>query len=230
MSRRDSATEDISALLRIMTPSVSGGRRLMLIGAEANVGTSALARRLAIEVGEAFSRPTWLYDLDLVANGQFAAASSIAPLTPGKALDASLSQPAFWRLVSSTGHPIAPPSRHMLTLHQMGESRAFVARFRSDLLPAGSRIQVQPQGDYWKAASSAAGGIIVDSPSLDRSRAGLAVANQMDAVAIVISGRHGEPASAMALRNELEQRGAPLVGLVLTQASAEARLAAKWLG
>jgi hypothetical protein len=228
MVRADSNAEDIAALLRLLVPGAAGARRVMLIGAEPGVGCSAFARRLAVEAGVAFDRPAWLYDLDLVDNPQFAFARGAPALAPGPAIDADLGQPPFWRLVAADRSTLAAPGRPMLTLHRMGESQAHVSRFRSDRLAAGCRIQIHPNEAYWRAAAQAAGVVLVDAPALDRSRAGLAVASQMDQVVIVVSGRTGSPPPALALRAELEERGARIAGVVLCGATRAAQMAARW--
>jgi Mrp family chromosome partitioning ATPase len=193
-------------------PSSEGGRCVMFISAGADEGASRMARDFALLVEQTSRRGALLLDLDMKADGQarhFAGGEE--PL--GSAKDARFGGVSLVRLLDAKNCPL-PNGDKALCVRQVGGKRLFVSQLR--LPETAARIQVASGPDYWRAARSMLGHIVVDAPSLARSEAGLSIARHMDGVVLVVSGTHGAAAAAVEAKAALERQGASIMGLVYT--------------
>jgi hypothetical protein len=221
------------ALERI--PSRGGGRSVMIMGARQGEGVSSVAASLAMLLSARSSRSTWLVDLNLMSNGQFNAFQKREfgrAGTPGRALDASLNQPPFYNVVpqlrTSNGQPKGQAK--LLGAHQIENTKLFVTRFRSEYVKPGQKVQLRPNGEYWTALRRVSDWAVLDAPSIDVSRAGLAICRHVDAVVCVIKADKTRVDEINVLRDEIETHGGTCAGIVMNELKADARLADRFSG
>ena len=215
------------ASARLTSPS--GSRAVMFIAARSGEGTTSMAASFALLASKRSRRTAWLVDLDLRRNGVFKGfQSGFARRVgkPGRAYDAGLATDQIYAVSPQTatqgGQPAGPEK--LLTAHQIEGERLMITRFRNDRLRPGQRVRVRSQPRWWRALRKAADWIIVDSPALERSGAGLAVASQMDGVVIVVRADHTSAEDLVALKREIEAHGGTIIGVVVNAIRADARL------
>lgn len=197
-------------------PSTEGGRSVLFVSARSGEGTSDVAAAFCEHVAGRAQRPIMLYDLDLAANPQFEAyRSDPRGLKIGPGLDMTFGATPFWRIV---GRPDAPQLAAIYRAHRLEPSRLFVTRFAYDDLRPGDRVEVVSAPDYWTAVRQRVEIAVLDAPSLERSRAALALARDVDAVVLVVEADARNPAEAIAAREAIEARGANVIGVVLSRA------------
>jgi hypothetical protein len=201
------------------TPAPSGGRAILFASARSSQGCSRIARAFAEAAAKGAPRGVWLVDLDFEGNGQFAHYDEPrSSLTPGAAGDAGFGAIPFWRVAPAQDGDAPQGAGDRLTAHRLGQSRLFVSRFQAADLPAQARLQVGPQPAYWAAAKAALDLIVVDAPALERSRAGLAVAGDMDGVVLVADAQEADALDLGLTRDAIESRGGRCLGLALSNA------------
>lgn len=203
---------------------IAGGRgsAVMFVSARTGTGTSLVARAFAQLCAARAPRSAWLLDLDLFGNGQLrflaAAAGAADPATglpagwPGP-YDMTFAVAPFWRAT-----PRGPDGSHgegAVVAWRVGGSKLFVSGYRPEALAPGQTLQVAPAPGYWSTLAAAIDVTVVDAPALERSRAALALAADMDAVILVVDGADGDPADVMEMRDELLGRGATILGAVV---------------
>ncbi len=197
-------------------PSSEGGRTVLFMSARSGEGTSDVAAAFCEHVAGRSQRPIMLYDLDLAANAQFEAyRNDPRGLKVGPALDMTFGADPFWRIV---GRPDAPDPAAIYKAHRLEPSRLFVSRFAYDDLRSGERVEVVSAPGYWAAVRQRVEIAVLDAPSLERSRAGLALARDVDAVVLVVEADARNPAEAIAAREAVEARGGHVLGVVLSRA------------
>lgn len=207
----------------LKTRPVDGRGRVLLFTAPAEgLGASLVAREFARIAARRLPRGVWLYDLDFSANPQyraFAAPDSIRRSgAPGKALNASLGQPPFWK---ANGDDIG----HAVTLHRIGESRLFVSRFNPEAMPATKSLTVRSASDYWNAVRKTVDLAIIDAPSPQRSKAGLAFYGEADGVVFITDGRRESSQQAARMAGEVDQRGGLPAGVIVNRLPSRPRAA-----
>ena len=201
------------------TPAPSGGRAILFATARSGQGCSRIARAFAEAAAKGARRGVWLVDLDFYGNGQFAHYDEPwSGMNPGAAGDARFGATPFWRVAPAQDGGAPQGAGDRLTAHRLGQSRLFASRFHADDLPAEARVQVGPQPAYWAAARAALDLIVVDAPSFERSRAGLAVAGDMDGVVLVADAQEAGAYDLGLTRDAIEARGGLCLGLVLSNA------------
>jgi Mrp family chromosome partitioning ATPase len=192
----------------------AGGRgaAVMFVSARSLTGTSMVARAFAQLSAARAPRSAWLVDLDLFANGQMRALGAESAAWPGP-YDMTFGQPPFWRATPRA--PDGSQGEGAIVGWRVGASKLFVSAFRAEALSPGQTLQVAPAPDYWRTVAGIVDVSVVDAPALERSRAALALASDMDAVVLVVDGRAGDPADVMDMRDELLGRGATILGAVV---------------
>lgn len=197
-------------------PSTEGGRSVLFVSARSGEGTSDVAAAFCEHVAGRAQRPIMLYDLDLAANPQFEAyRQDPRGLKVGPGLDMTFGETPFWRIVGPAGG--AQPDA-IYRAHRLEPSRLFVTRFAYDDLRPGERVEVVSAPAYWAAVRQRVEIAVLDAPSLERSRAALALARDVDAVVLVVEADARSPAEAIAAREAIEARGANVIGVVLSRA------------
>lgn len=197
------------------------GRIVLLMGAAPGVGCSTMARALALLAARKASRGVWLIDLDFWGNVQAAAftAASKSVGALGDPRDGRLNGQAFWRLGSQTGE--IPP--RLLTYRQVGERPLFVSRFASEGLSQSEDIQIAAAPAYWSQARAMTDLIVIDSPCLTASRAGLILCGQADVSLMVVSPDLSLASDALVTRDEIQARGGRMAGLIFNRARSSAQ-------
>ncbi len=167
----------------------------------------------------------WLIDLDLMAPGQHAAVAA----EPGRY--GVLGRPAIASPDGSSFFTVQPPGRdrqgrvapdaNYFSGQNAGGSKLWVTRFRRERLTGGQAPHLQPSEDYWNAMRKHAELVVVDSPSADRSQAGLAMAHLMDMTVLVVAADGPDTRAPAALRDAIEQAGGRCAGLVFNRGQIE---------
>jgi len=218
---------------RITAPS--GSRAIMFIASRSGEGTSSMAASFSLLASKRARRTAWLVDLDLRNNAAFKGfqsgfARDVGKL--GRAYDASLGTHQIYavspKTVSRSGE--RAQQEKLLTAHQIENERLMVTRFRNDRLRPAQRVHVQTQPAWWNKLRRAADWIVVDSPAIERSGAGLAVASQMDGVVLVVRADDTSAEDLTALRREVDVHGGNVIGVAMNGVRADARLADRMSG
>lgn len=189
---------------------------MLFVSARSGEGTSDVAAAFCEHVAGRAQRPIMLFDLDLAANPQFEAyRHDPRGLRVGPGLDMTFGESPFWRIV---GRADASQPNAIYRVHRLEPSRLFVSRFAYEDLRPGERVEVVSAPAYWAAVRQRVEIAVLDAPSLERSRAALALARDVDAVVLVVEADARSPAEAIAAREAIEARGANVIGVVLSRA------------
>ena len=78
-----------------------------------------------------------------------------------------------------------------------------------------------PSGAYWESLRRRADLIVVDSPSPDRSQAGLAIARFMDRTVMVVAADEASVQAPADLRDAIAAAGGSVSGVFLNRATVE---------
>jgi Mrp family chromosome partitioning ATPase len=203
----------LSGLARALAPKASGaGRCVLLMSACRSEGVSQIARSLAEATAQRAQRAVLLIDLDLLRDGQYRHYEQ-ASREGGPGLGAGVSG-ALGRRVFFSPAQAAPA----FSLHRVGSSRLLVSHWQGSRWKSGGALSVQSDPSYWTCARKAADCVVIDAPSLERSRVGLVLAKAMDAVVIVTSARTGLASETQTLQAELAAMNAPLAGIIYADA------------
>jgi Mrp family chromosome partitioning ATPase len=208
-----------------------GARVLQFIGLHEGEGTTSAAASFALLAAAHVRRTAWLVDLDLRRNPAFEGfqARSFAKLgAPGAAYDAGLACEPIYDIT-----PAAEPAGQagkLLNAHRVGRSRLLVTRFRTEKLRPGQRIRLTERVEWWMALREATDWVVVDSPALERSRAGLATVKHADAVVIVVHAELSEARDIERVRREVESAGGQVLGVVMNATRSDARLVDRMFG
>jgi Mrp family chromosome partitioning ATPase len=206
-------------------PAAGRARVVQLIAARRREGTSTVARELAFHAAKRAPKGVWLVDLDLLGGTQHAAlqadAARYGPL--GEPTAASPDGSAFFTIQpparGADGHPV--PDARYLAAHRVGQARWWATRFRHEALRSGQAVHVMATPDYWHSLRRFSDLIIVDSPSPERSQAGLTVAPHMDQTVLVVAADEPDVAAPARLRDEITAAGGNVSGLFFNRATVE---------
>lgn len=186
-----------------------------------------LARMAAKACAPRATRAVMLVDLDLLRDSQYrwfaAAKTQMRPPVDGR-----LKGAAFFRALDEDGREL-PDETSRLQLVQMGNERLYVTHFNTQDFEPRTRLQIMNSPQYWDGAREGCDLCVVDAPALSRSRVGLTVSGMMDGVVIVASAERGSADATLALKEELELRGAPILGAIYTDADPSAARMERWL-
>ncbi|MDC7684707.1 transcriptional regulator [Asticcacaulis sp. BYS171W] len=208
-------------------PQSERGRALMFVSSYAGEGVSTVAREYARIDAAYAKRPVWLIDADLRRQGQLDAVleepARFGP--PGPVSAATPDGSVFFALSpkgkDAEGNPV-PDSKYLIA-RPFFDKRLWVTRLRDHLLMPGQRVKLFEQSSYWQSLRQHAQSIIVDVPSAERANAAVQLAPLMDGVIIVISEGEGEINARLALKDEIEQAGGRILGMVYNKARSVAR-------
>ena len=203
---------------------VDGGRIVMFIAARQGDGTSSLAVSSALDAATRVQRPAWLIDLDVAGNRLFNA-FAVGDLSHkyggvGRPYSACLRERPFVSIRTEDG-PVEVDPR-AFTAHQVGDTKLMVTHFDTNSLKSRQSLQVAAEPAYWAAVRRATDWTVVDAPALETSSAGLAVAAQMDNCIIVASADDTPPDDVADLRDQLEDHGARVTGVVMNRVQRDA--------
>ncbi|MEL7454792.1 MAG: hypothetical protein AAGJ50_15635, partial [Pseudomonadota bacterium] len=193
-------------------------------------GTTSVAASFALMTAARSRRSTWLVELDLCSGAVFdgfEAGFAADVGRPGRAYDASLGLPPIYDILG----PATPERKvrtKLLAVHQISGTRLLATRFRTHLLGPRERVRLSTRPDWWAHLRRSADWIIADAPCLARSGAGLAVAAQMDGVVLVVQSDRTPPEAIVSLREEVEDHGGHVLGIVMTGTGGDARLVGRF--
>ena len=216
-------TKEMADLMSALgRPQGTTGRALMFVGAYTGEGVSTVAREYARCEAAFAKKPVWLVDADLRQQVQMIAVGQdqrrFGP--PGPLSQASPDGSAFFVLKphGRDGQGNEIPDSKYLTARPFLDSRLWVTRFRQQNLAPGQRVKLDPETTYWNALRRHAQTIVVDVPAADRSTVALQLAPHMDGIIMVVSESAGDVQGRINLKNDLQQVGGKLVGIVYNQA------------
>lgn len=198
---------------------------LQLIAARQGEGTSTVARELALQVANRTGKRVWLVDLDLLGATQFGAISEGEERygALGEAAAASPDGSAFFTIQpparNAKGEPW--PDARYLVAYRVGGAKWWVTRFRSEALVGRQTVHIRPTADYWNALRRFADVVIVDSPSADRSQAGIAVSPFMDQTVLVVAADEKDVSAPARLRDTIGATGGAVSGLFFNRGVVE---------
>ena len=213
------------------SPGAGRTRVIQVVAARRGEGVSTVARELAQYACRRAMRSVWLVDLDILSGAQYSAISAEADRygVLGPAASASPDGSMFFTLrppaVGYDGAKISDAK--YLSAHQVGDARWWVTRFRMEGLRQGQNLHVLPDAGYWTTLRKHVDLIIVDCPSIDRSKAALTLAKNMDQTVIVVAADEPDIRPPSALRDALTEAGASLAGLFFNRAGGSSRRAAR---
>ncbi|MGN6207603.1 transcriptional regulator [Asticcacaulis sp.] len=198
-------------------PQSASGRALMFVSACGGEGVSTVAREYARCEAAFAKRPVWLVDADLAQQGQMRALTEdperFGP--PGALSQATPDGSVFFT--------VTPPGRetdaHYLVARPFLGRRRWVTRFRHKNLAPDQKARILDRSTYWKALRQHAQTIVVDAPSVARSAIALQLAPLMDGVIMVVSEGEGDIQARIDLKNDIEQVGGRVLGMVYNNAS-----------
>lgn len=186
----------------------------MFVGARRSDGVSECARAFAQLSAARASRPVWLLDLDLFKGGQFSALGGDEGGWSGP-YDMTFGQAPFWRALPRSAD--GRMGEGIVVSYRSPDGRLFVSRARREALLQGQSLRVSAAPDYWRAVRNSVEMTIVDAPPLESSRAGLAIAADMDGVVLVVDTERGDARDAVEMRDEVLSRGARCLGVVVVK-------------
>lgn len=206
-------------------PAAGRARVVQVIAARRGEGTSTIARELAFHAAKRSSKGVWLVDLDLLGGSQHdvlaAGATRYGPLSAPAS--ASPDGSAFFTIqppIRGADGSIVPDSRY-LAAHRVGKARWWVTRFRREALRGRQTVHMLPTGDYWQALRRFADVVIVDSPSPERSQAGLTVAPFMDQTLLLVAADEPDVQAPARLRDAIGAAGGDVSGLFFNRGVVE---------
>jgi hypothetical protein len=207
---------DLSGVFSALKAAPSQGRVVMFISALPGEGVSPLVRQALRE---------WpahcAVDLDLRRNNL--ARSFVAEgAALGPPIRAGFNAPVLFEAVDPKRR-VLPLERPIFAFHQVSGMKFSLGAFHPNNLPADAQVRVCETPHFWRATRELGIAMLVDAPSLARSKVGLVVAKHMDGVVLVVGDDEGAAPAAIAAKDMLTAAGAKLLGLVYAQSSAPAR-------
>lgn len=192
----------------------SRARAVMVLSGKENEGGAGLARALAEACASRARRAALLVDLDVAADRHFAHYAQ-----EGEALSdfrSGVFDGATFFKVGAGAHETDVTDRFLVG--RVGRRRLYVSHFERAGLGENLRFRLTLKPDYWRAARLRADYVIVDAPAREACAAGIEIAPMLDGVVLAVSGAHGSAAASVALKAELQSRGARVLGFVYTDA------------
>ena len=220
--------EDLESTWRPATRVLAArdcGRVIMFVSPTSGAGTTSVAASFACIAARRSEKQAWLVDLDLQRNQVFRGfekrfARDIG--RPGRAYDASLRQDPIYEVLPGLADV---KQNKLLTAHDIDGLPLLITRFRNERLSGGQKASVKTSRGWWSALRKISDWVIVDAPALDRSSAAFSVMDEADAVVLVIEADVTRPADVLFARRDIQARGGHVIGAVMNQIGAVARLA-----
>ena len=186
-------------------------RLIQFVAARGGEGVSSVARAFALFAARRANRSVWLIDLDLMANGQFAAVA------------ASPDDSMFFTVRPAQNGPnstVVSDARY-LAAHGLKGARFWVTRLRSEALAPRQFPYIVPDGRYWQVMRNHADLIVVDCPAANRSQVALITAPFMDQTVLVVAANEPEVRPPLLLRDAISVAGGHCAGVFLNKTNAE---------
>lgn len=184
--------------------------RVQFVAANAGDGTSSIARDFALVAAMRAHDRVLLLDLASPLNDQFSHATERGIVGgPAAIPDAELGLP-----VEGPPGEQGGTAHTWLRFHRVRNSSLFITERRTEASPSE-----EPPGmaQFWDKMRGEFELVVVDSPALSESFDPAMVANQMDAVILVINAETTRAPVARNLRDRLMEVGGPVIGVVLNR-------------
>lgn len=201
-----------SVWLALMNIAKGDGASIMFISPNQGAGTSFASQNFAKLSQSRATKAVWLLDLDFFANKQLENFKRSGAKFTGP-FDMSFGIRPFWRLLPNSQDV---DLRSIIIGMRVDNSKLFISKFRSEKLKSGQNIQIGPAPKYWQNLKEHIELTIIDAPSTDISRAGLVIAQDIDAIVIVVNEQTDFDQTAI-LRDEIIARGGNIIGLVVVE-------------
>lgn len=210
-------------------PQTVRGRALMFVSAHSGEGVSTVAREYARCEAAFAKRPVWLIDADFKQQSQMNEIGHdpdrFGP--PGELSQATPDGTVFFKMTPSgrdmNGTVVA--DEKFLVARPFLDKKLWVTRFRNQGLSPGQTARLLDQTTYWRSLRQHAQTIVVDVPAMDRGTAALQLATHMDGIILVVSEDNGDVQARIDLKNDLEQVGGKIIGMVYNRARRIAKAA-----
>jgi Mrp family chromosome partitioning ATPase len=217
-------TDEMADLLAALgPPKVRPGRVYMFVSAYEGEGTSSFAREFALCDAALAPKPVWLVDADLGNQTQLKSMleqpKRFGP--PGPVTRASPDQNVFFSIT-----PKARSAKGVIMDHSYLVARPFltnrlwVTRFRTKYLLADQKVRAVADGTYWHRLRRYSQTVVIDVACVQRSAMAFALAPHIDGIIMVVSEDRGDVETRQRLKEELEQAGGRVLGLVYNRVSA----------
>ncbi|HYD65701.1 hypothetical protein [Azospirillum sp.] len=187
------------------------GALVQFIGASPGCGVSSVARMFALAAASLGDGAVFLFDLAGPENAQHAWFRDLAARTPGRDLvpiDGAL-LPARGLWVDDAG------GRAHLHGHWVDGLRLAVSECRDLDPPPG--LDLRGQAAFWDQLRAGFDMVVVDAPASSGVFDGILLAGHMDGVVLVVEAEETRAPVAAHLRDELEEAGATILGVVLNK-------------
>lgn len=212
MNMNDLAPDLNNVWLALMNIAQGRGASIMFIGARAGTSVSYCANNFAKLSQSRATKAVWLLDLDFFKNSQLENFKTNGAKLSGP-FDMCFGMRPFWRLIPSYQET---DLKSVIVGMRIDDSKLFISRFRGEKLKQGQNIQIGPAAKYWQNLKQHIELTIIDAPPVEISRAGIAIAPDIDAIVIVVD-ESSDFDEIAALRDELTARGGNIIGLVIVE-------------
>jgi hypothetical protein len=185
--------------------------RVQFVAANRGEGTSTLARDFAMIAAQREHERVLLLDQGLPVNaqlawaterGRLAGADDIAPVELGLPID----QRDERQTVST-----------WLRFHRLRNASLYVSERYDVVRPPSPSDEATGANGFWDKLRAQFGLVVVDSQSVAESFDPIMLANQMDAVVLVVAAESTRAPVAQNLRDRIAEVGGPIIGAVLNR-------------
>ncbi len=186
--------------------------RVQFVAANAGDGTSSIARDFALVAAMRAHDRVLLLDLALPVNDQLSHLTARGLVEGPSTIDpVELGLPVEGRAGSGNGNA----TQHTwLKFHRVRTSSLYVSERQQQ---AGGSEDPPGMAQFWERMRTEFELVVVDSPALSESFDPVMVANQMDAVILVINAEATRSQVARNLRDRMMEVGGPVIGCVLNR-------------
>ena len=189
-----------------------GFARVQFVAANAGDGTSSIARDFALVAAMRAHDRVLLLDLAMPVNDQLSHLTRRGLVEGPATIDpVELGLPVEGR----TGAPEGAATAHTwLKFHRVRASSLYVSDRQQ---AAGGSDDPPGMAQFWERMRTEFELVVVDSPALSDSFDPVMIANQMDAVVLIINAEATRAPVARNLRDGLMEVGGPVIGCVLNR-------------
>lgn len=197
------------------------GRVITCMSPETGAGTSYVTRQLALRAKDKGLR-VLLCDMDFSNNSQYVwfttqTAQSIHGTLSGP-YDARFNAAPFWQITPQDMAAIGTGVH--CVIYRVGGHVLDVTYFDWSQIIPGQNVLVVPSRAYWKSVRDHYDLILIDTPAIDRSRAGLTAAQEADGCIVIAATGSENGASTTDIQTEIRQANGRCVGVILNAPTA----------
>ncbi|MGQ0677439.1 MAG: hypothetical protein ACT4N4_15320 [Rhodospirillales bacterium] len=188
--------------------------RVQFVAANAGDGTSSVARDFALVAAMRAHDRVLLLDLAMPANDQLRQLGQRGLIEgPAPIQRVELGLP----VEGPAGAPESGATAHTwLAFHRVRASSLYISE-RQAAAGAGGNGEPPGMTQFWDRMRAEFELVVVDSPALSQSFDPVMIANQMDAVVLIVNAESTRAPVARNLRDRLMEVGGPVIGCVLNR-------------